>query len=118
MQQLEAARLAEMADPLRVDDDALDMRGLFMSDLISRKPNHELRISRRRAIALAGANPLPSDGTEIVIAFTRGKQKLFLANVGGEYWLRCDSCPREHWGLVFGVSGAPEADDPATGNRS
>lgn len=24
--QLEAARLAEMADPLRVDDDALDMR--------------------------------------------------------------------------------------------
>lgn len=89
-----------------------------MSDLISRKPDHELRISPRRAIALAGANPLPSDGTEIVIAFTRGKQKLFLANVGDEYWLRCDSCPREHWSLVFGVSGAPEVDDPPTGNRS
>jgi hypothetical protein len=82
-----------------------------MSDLIGSNPDHQRRISTRRAIDLVGVNPLPSDGDEIVVAATRGKQKLFLVNVAGEYWLRCDSCPREHWKLAFGISGAPEESD-------
>jgi len=80
-----------------------------MTDLTSRKPNHEARISQRFAISLAGAIPLPAEGQELVVARTRGKQKLVMINVAGQYRLHCDSCPREHWSLVFGVA-IPESE--------
>jgi hypothetical protein len=75
-----------------------------MTDFISKKSEHEVQISKRKAIELVGASPLPVEGQERVIAVTRGKQKLVLTNVAGQYRLSCDTSPREHWGLMFGVS--------------
>jgi hypothetical protein len=80
-----------------------------MSDPLARMPNHELRVSRQTARALAGLNPLPEEGGEILVAITRGKEKLRLANVRGKFWLSCDTCPREHWRAVFGVNGDGES---------
>jgi hypothetical protein len=81
-----------------------------MTVRMSGQPDHEMRISLGRAIIVADLNPLPREGEKLLIAITRGRQKLFLANIAGEYWLQCDSCERKHWKLVFGVSGVEGAD--------
>lgn len=85
-----------------------------MSDLIALKPTHEKQVSRRTALALAGMYPMPTNGGDIVVAITRGKEKLFLMNVNGTYWLRSNEWSREHWKAVFGVDGGIDASAPSS----
>lgn len=64
---------------------------------------YAVKVSKAKAKSFCGIFPLPSIGSETLVALTRAG-KLYVQNVSGVYFLASPFVPVEHWKTEFGVT--------------
>ena len=66
-------------------------------------PQYMREIGKRTARALCGMYPLPKIGYETLVRRGLGQSRLYVQNVGGDYYIASPSDPISAWPEVFGV---------------